>query len=123
MNPFPQSISLKNSLHAESASKKIAFRMSTLTALFRFSPSGSQTTQSKERKNNESTDSVQKNINSATCRMPQSWRDLRVGNKRLCSEPLRLSSGPSIARNPPIHARWDAEYLRFGVVVSPRPGL
>src|SRR4029077_7871125 len=76
----------------------------------------------KERKNNETIDPLQKNKNSSE-HIPQSWRDLRVSHRRSRTESLRLSSSPSIARNPRIHARWDAEYLRFGVVVPPRGGL
>ena len=30
---------------------------------------------------------------------------------------------PTGARNPRVHAIWDAEYLRFGVVVPSRVGL
>jgi hypothetical protein len=41
----------------------------------------------KERKNNESTNSLQKNTNPAT---PQSWRDIRVSHRRSRAEPLRL---------------------------------
>ena len=56
----------------------------------------------------------------------QSWRDLRVSHRRSRTEPLRLRSPSAIrrgARNPRVHAIWDAEYLRFGVVVPSRVGL
>src|SRR5262249_38502866 len=78
--------------------------------------------QTKTKGNNESSNSLQKNNNSSN-HIPKPRRDVRVCNNRSRAEPLRLSSSPSIARNPRIHARWDTEYLRFGVVVPPRVGL
>src|SRR5262245_5702027 len=95
-------------------------QMITLIALSRLKAMEAKQSNLNERNNNESTNLLQKNTNPAT---PQSWRDLCVSNKRLCSEPLHLSSSAPIACNPRIHAKRDAEYLRFGVVIPARVGL
>src|SRR6266487_4089200 len=58
-----------------------------------------QSNLNKERKNNESTNSLQKNTNPAT---PQSWRDLRVSNNRSRTEPLRFSSYSREGGIPPL---------------------
>src|SRR6266480_896681 len=81
-----------------------------------------QSSLNKERKNNAPTNSVQENTNPPK-HIPQFERDLHVSHRRSRTEPLRLNSNPSIARNPRVHAIWDAKYLRFGVVVPPRVGL
>jgi DNA-binding beta-propeller fold protein YncE len=69
--------------------------MITLIARFRLGSERENHETKKERNNHEFADSLQKNTNPAT---PQSWRDLRVSNKRLCSE-LYVS-----AQVPPSHA-------------------
>src|SRR5262249_31606131 len=62
-----QPISPKKTLHAESISKKISIQMITLIALSCFiAMEANKQTNPKERNNNESTDSVQKNTNPTT---------------------------------------------------------
>src|SRR6266487_7054649 len=81
-----------------------------------------QSSLNKERKNNESANPLQKNENSSE-HIPKPWCDLDVSNNRSRTKPLRLSSSPPIARNPRVHAGWDAEYLRLRLNYSSRAGL
>src|SRR5215471_1177355 len=69
----------------------ISIQMITSIAVSRLTAMETNNQQStKERNNNESNDSLQKNKNSSKC-IPKPERDLRVSNNRSRAEPLRLS--------------------------------